>query len=173
MKKTVLIFGFASGALSAAMMLATVPFILSGRFNGSLVFGYTLILLASLLVFFGIRSYRQKVGGGRLTFLRGLGVGVAIAAISAACYAATWSILWLATPDLHDKMAACMVNQKRASGASDAEILKAAEQAAQYVELAKNPALNFLMSLAEPFPVGLAVSLISAAILRRKDVDPS
>ncbi len=168
MKKTVLVFGFASGALSAAMMLATVPFILGGRFNGSLVFGYTLILLASLLVFFGIRSYREKVGGGRLSFLRGLGVGVAVAAISAACYAATWSILWLAIPGLHDKIAAELVDQKRESGASDAEILQATKQAAQYVELAKNPALNFLMTLAEPFPVGLALSVISAAILRRK-----
>jgi hypothetical protein len=168
MKKTVLIFGFASGALSAAMMLATVPFILSGHFHGGWVFGYTLILLASLLVFFGIRSYRQKVGGGRLTFRRGLGVGVAIAAISAACYAGTWTILWLGLPDMHEKMAACMVNQKRDSGASAVEILEAEKQAAQYVELAKNPALNFLMTLAEPFPVGLVVSLISAAILRRK-----
>jgi hypothetical protein len=168
MRKTVLVFGLASGALSAAMMVAMVPMMHSGGFKHGLLIGYTAILLAALLVFFGVRSYREKVGAGRLSFGRGLAVGVSIAAISAICYSATWLVLTVAMPDLTDKVATWMVDERKASGASDAEVLEAARQADQYKELARNPVLLFLMTLVEPFPVGLVVAAISAAVLRRK-----
>lgn len=37
--------------------------------------GYTSIVMSALLVFFGIRSYREHAGGGRITFARGIAVG--------------------------------------------------------------------------------------------------
>jgi len=169
MKKTVLIFGLASGALSAAMMAGTVPFMLDGSFRNGHLVGYTSIVLASLLVFFGVRSYRERVSGAHLTFRRGLAVGVSIAAVSAVCYATTWVVLsTLVVPDLWDKVVACMVDQKRASGASPQEIETTARQARQYAQWAENPVISFAMTLAEPLPIGLLASLISAAILRRR-----
>src|SRR6266481_8773272 len=62
MKKTILTFGLISGAISSVMMIATVPFANHG--SGSLVLGYTTIVLSFLLVFFGIRSYRDNQGNG-------------------------------------------------------------------------------------------------------------
>ena len=50
MKKTVIVFGLISGAISSLMMAATVPF----ANHQSYVLGYTSIVLSFLLVFFCI-----------------------------------------------------------------------------------------------------------------------
>ena len=64
MKKTVLTFGVISGVIISALMLATIPFMHQIGFSRGMVIGYTTMVLAFLLVFFGIRSYRENVGGG-------------------------------------------------------------------------------------------------------------
>ena len=64
MKRTVLTFGLISGAILSAMMLATLPFHDSIGFERAEVIGYTTIVAAFLLIFFGVRSYRDTVSGG-------------------------------------------------------------------------------------------------------------
>ena len=56
MKKTVLTFGLISGAILAAMMWATLPFIDRIGPDRGMVIGYTTMVLSFMLVFFGIRS---------------------------------------------------------------------------------------------------------------------
>jgi Protein of unknown function (DUF4199) len=85
MKKTVLMFGLLAGALSASMMLITIPFAGAIGWEKGEILGYTGIVFSALLVFFGVRSYRENAGGGRLTFGRGLTVGVLITLLSSAC----------------------------------------------------------------------------------------
>ena len=58
------------------MMFITVPFIRPESQGTADVLGYTSILLSALFVFFGIRSYRENAGEGRMTFGRGLAVGL-------------------------------------------------------------------------------------------------
>ena len=82
MKKTVLTFGLISGAISALMMFATLPVIDKIGFDTGAIVGYTAIVLSFLLVFFGIRSYRENVGGGTITFGRAFAVGILITVIS-------------------------------------------------------------------------------------------
>src|SRR5580765_6463658 len=94
MKKTVLTFGLISGAISAVMMLVTVPFVDRIGWDKGEILGYTSIILAALLIFFGIRSYRENVAGGRLTFGRGFAVGILIALISSACYVGSWEVVY-------------------------------------------------------------------------------
>ena len=64
MRKTVLTFGVISGLISAVAMLATVPFLHKLSGDKGLILGYTTIVLSGLLVFFGIRSYRDNVSDG-------------------------------------------------------------------------------------------------------------
>jgi hypothetical protein len=82
MKKTVLIFGLISGAVSSGMMLATLPFIDKLDFDKGAIIGYTSLVASALVVFFGIRSYRDSVGGGHVGFGKALGVGLLITLIS-------------------------------------------------------------------------------------------
>ena len=67
MKKIVLTFGLISGALMSGMMLTLMIFIDRIGIDHGMVIGYTTMVLAFLLVFFGIRSYRETVGDGRIT----------------------------------------------------------------------------------------------------------
>ena len=54
MKKTVLTFGLISGAVSSAMMLVTLPFHERIGFDNAEIIGYTTMVLAFMLVFFGV-----------------------------------------------------------------------------------------------------------------------
>jgi hypothetical protein len=169
MKKVVLVFGFISGAISAAMMWLTLPFIHNGSLKHSEVLGYTTIFLSFLLVFFGIRSYRENVGGGTISFGRGVAVGLLITLISCACYVASWEILYVNfMPDFMDKYAAQVVGEMHKEGAPAAAVAAKEKQLAAMKEWYKNPFVNVAMTFIEPFPVGLLMTLVSAAILRRR-----
>jgi len=167
MKKTVLTFGPISGAISSLMMVATMPF--ADRIGHSYIVGYTVIVLSFLLVFFGIRSYRDNVGNGQITFKKAFAVGISITLISCAFYVVTWEILYFNfLPDFWDKYGAHAVERLKASGAGLAAIQAQIEQVKKYKEIYDNPLLNAAMTFIEPFPVGLAITLISAAVLRKK-----
>src|SRR5689334_15794591 len=94
MKKTVLTFGLISGAVSSAMMIATVPFADAIGWDKGAIIGYTSIVLSALVVFFGVRSYRENVNNGRVGFGRAFAAGLLIAIISCLCYVATWEVLY-------------------------------------------------------------------------------
>lgn len=174
MKKTVPTFGLISGAISAAGMLATLPFADKIGWDKGAVVGYTIIILSALMVFFGVRSYRENVADGRLTFGRGFAVGILIALISGVCYVATWEVIYYKLmPDFTDKYTAHMVEKAKASGASPQQIAETERQAAQFKQMYNNPLINVAMTFAEVFPIGLVVTLLSAAILRKKQPAPS
>jgi hypothetical protein len=172
MKKTVLTFGLISGAVSAVTMLATVPFVDKIGFDKGEILGYTVIVLTALITFFGVRSYRENVGGGRMTFGRGFAVGILITLISCACYVGTWEIVYYKLmPDFAEKYAAHMAERAKASGASQQKIDEQLRQAKQFRQMYDKPAINVALTFMEVFPIGLGVTLLSAGILRKKASD--
>jgi hypothetical protein len=81
----------------------------------------------------------------------------------------TWEILYYKVmPDFGAKYAAHMVERVRASGASPERIDEARRQAASFKEMYDKPLMNVALTFTEPFPIGLLVSLISAAVLRKQ-----
>jgi hypothetical protein len=169
MKKTVLSFGVISGLISAVAMMATVPFIHKINSDKGLIIGYTTMVLAGLLVFFGIRSYRENVSNGKLTFGRGFVVGLLISLLSNCFYVATWEVIYHQfMPDFAEKYSSQMVEHARSAGASQQKIDEIGRQAEQFARNYHNPAYNIGMTFLEVFPVFLAITLLSAAILRRK-----
>jgi len=170
MKRTILIFGLISGVVSSAMMFLTLPLMDRGviNFDNGAVVGYTSIFLSFVLVFFGIRSYRES-HGGTISFGRAFAVGILITLISSVFYVASWEILYYNfIPDFGDKCAAHAVAKAQAKGASPEEIAKTKKQYEQYKAIWNNPLLNAAVTMIEPFPVGLIVTLVSAGILRRR-----
>jgi hypothetical protein len=168
MKKTALAFGLLSGALAVALMLASLPFIRSMALGTSDLIGYTSIVISALVLFFGIRSHRERAGG-RLTFGRGLGVGILISLISSACYMAAFQVVYFkAMPDFGEKFSACMLERARASGATEREIEETAAMAAALKRLYDHPATNAALTFATTFPVGFVMSVLAAAVLRTK-----
>ena len=169
MKKVVLVYGFLSGAVAAALMLATLPFVDQLKGGRGLVVGYTGIVLSALLIFFGVRSYRENVGGGTITFGRGFQVGILIALISSACYVATWELVYFKlSPNMCDRMFSGQIEQIKASGQPQDKIDEQLHQVDVMKHLMANPITNSALAFIEPFPVGLLITLISAAVLRKK-----
>ena len=171
MKRIVLTFGLIAGAILSAMMIATLPFMKSDSFDPDIgqVVGYSTMVLAFLMIYFGIRSYRDNVGGGTITFGRAVGVGLLITLVAALLYVATWQILYnFFIPDFADHYAACVIRDMREDGASVAEIEKMRRQMVQMKEWMDNPLINASLTLLEPLPVGLVMTFVCAGILRRK-----
>ena len=167
MKKPILTFGLISGAVSSVLMIATVPFASHGV--GSAIIGYTSIVLSFLLVFVGIRAYRDKEGNGQISFGKAFAVGISITVISCLCYVITWEVLYFNFyPDFADKYAAHVIEKAKASGASEAAVQAKIQEMNKFKEQYKNPFFNVAMTFIEPFPVGLVITLISAGILRKK-----
>jgi hypothetical protein len=173
MKKTVLTFGLISGAITAATMLATIPFADKIGFEKGEILGYTTLVLSALMVFFGIRSYRENVGGGRMTFGRGFAVGILITLISSACYVTTWEIVYYKLmPGFAEKYSAHMVERAKASGVSQQKMDEMKQKAKEFKQMYDNPAVNVALTFMEVFPIGLVVTLLSAGILRKKEPSP-
>lgn len=169
MKKTILTFGIISGVISSLLMAATVPFMNQIGSDRGYVLGYTTIVLSLLVVFFGVRSYRDNVAKGQITFGKAFLVGLAITVISCLFYVATWEIIYFNfMPDFMDKYGAQVIHKMQASGATAAAIQQQTEQLDKLKVLYKNPFFNMAMTFIEPFPVGLVITLLSAAVLRKK-----
>jgi hypothetical protein len=168
MKKTVLTFGLISGVMSSLMMLVSVLFIDAIGFDRGIVVGYTAIVLSFLLVFFGIRSYREQ-SGGTLTFGRGFTVGILITLISCVFYVLTWQFVYFKlNRGFADQYAAYAIEKARAKGATDQAIADLRQQMADFKAMYDKPLINAAFTFVEPFPVGLLITVVSAAVLRKQ-----
>ena len=173
MKKTVWTFGLISGALVSAMMAATLPFQDETGFDHSLLLGYTTMVLSFLLIYFGVRSYRDNVGKGTIGFGRALAVGSSIGLVASLCYVASWEVMYFKfMPDFMTKYGAHELEKARAEGASEAALAQKKAELDKFEKMYQNPAINAAYTILEPLPVALLVALISALVLsRRKRVD--
>ncbi len=170
MKKTVVTFGLISGAVSSLMMLLTLPFMDRIGFSSKgEILGYTTIVLSFLLVFFGVRSYRENVAGGTLGFGRAFAVGLLITLVSCAGYVVTWEIIYFKlAPGFAEKYTAYAIDKARASGASPQAVEETVQQMRSFKQMYDRPVMNAAITFMEPFPIGLVVALVSAGVLRRK-----
>jgi hypothetical protein len=170
LKRTVLTYGFLSGAIIAVTMAITMAFHDQiGYTTTGVVIGYTTMVLAFLMVFVGIKSYRDNVAGGTIKFGKAFQVGILITAIGCAFYVATWEVIYYNfMPDFMDKYAARETTKAKESGATEAELAAKAKEMAEFKEMYKNPLINVAFTLLEPLPVGLVMTLVAAGVLSRK-----
>lgn len=172
MKKIVLTWGLISGAVLAAVMWATLPRAFSGpngmHADNMMLIGYSSMVLAFLMVFFGIRAYRESVGGGKVTWGKAFQVGILIALIGSAMYVLSWEVMsYTLFPDFAERYAASVIGKMETEGAPAAEIAKTRKEMAEFAEMYRNPLVKIGMTFLEVFPVGLLMTLIAATALRR------
>ena len=162
MKKTVLTWGLITGAISIVLMLGSMAVTARTGFENAELLGYTALVASALIIFFGVRSYRENSAGGKITFGQGFKVGILIALVAAICYVVTWQIIYFGFhPEFVEKCMSHWMDQQAAAGESP-------EKLAQMKEWLENPLINAGMTFLEPFPVGLLASLVSAGILKKK-----
>ena len=169
MKRIVLTFGLISGGILSVMMLATMPFHDVIGNDAGLVIGYTTMVMAFLLIYFGVRAYRDNVAGGRVGFLKALGVGALIALVASACYVATWEAVYFGgKSDYIEKYQARELEKLRNSGASEAQVAAKQGEMQKFAEMYRNPVFNVALTFLEPLPVAIVFALVSAGILSRR-----
>jgi hypothetical protein len=171
MKRIVLRFGIASGVVLAALTSVMLSLCMNGTldFDNTELVGYSAMVLSFLFVFFGVRTYRDTVAAGAIGFGKAFQVGLLITLITCAMYVIAWEITYFNfLPDFFDQYTAHVLGRMRADGESAAEIAEQTAQMARMAELYDNLLFNAGITFMEVFPVGLIVTLVSAAILRRK-----
>ena len=141
---------------------------------GGLLVGYLTMIIALTAVFLGIKQYRDKALGGTIRFLPAFGLGLAISAVACVFYVIGWEIsMAFSEFDFSQYYANYIVESAKAKGATPAELAKALEDSKAFIESYANPLVRVPMTFVEMFPVGILVSLISAAVLRNSRVLPA
>jgi len=169
MKKTVLAFGLIAGVTISVLMggsLLLADKIGSGH---SMVLGYTMMVASFLLVYFGIRSYRDNKLGGQISFGRAFTCGILITLITTVCYVAMWEVVYFRfMPHFMDGYFAAQIHKVQSSGLDPATTAAQVAAIQRSQQLYQNPLVNMAYTFMEPLPVGIIITLISAAVLRRK-----
>lgn len=174
-KRNIVIYGVIAGIVVSVLMLSSVNYLshCEGNvdWNTSMLIGYASMLLAFSLVFVGIRNYRDKYNGGVISFGKAFQTGILIVLIASTIYVIAWLIdYFFFIPDFLEKYSAHMVEELKASGASQVEIEKQTQEMTSFGKMYQNPFFNAMMTYVEILPVGLIVTLISSLILKRKTV---
>ncbi len=169
MRKIVLTHGLVAGGILSAMMLLALVFQDAIGFERGALVGYASMVLAFLMIFFGVRSYRERVAGGVVSFGEAFKVGFLIMGVATICYVATWEVIYYRlAPDFGEKYAAFAMEEARKSGASDSALAAQARQMAEFTEMYKNPLVNIAFTTLEPLPVGLLFTLVTAFVQSRR-----
>ena len=117
MKKTVLTYGLIAGVIISVLMggsLLLADKIGSGH---SMLLGYTMMVASFLLIYFGIRSYRDNTLGGQISFGRAFACGFLITLITTVCYVAMWEFLYFNfMPHFMDSYFAAQIHKVQSSG---------------------------------------------------------
>ena len=167
MTRTILVFGAIAGLLVAVPMSLMVANSEPGSAGTSHFAGYLVMLLALSLIFFGVKRLRDRELGGVIRFMPALLAGLGISAVAGVIYVIGWEIT-LAITDFAfiDSYSAAAVEAARAKGASAAEIEALIVQMGEFRRQYENPLFRLPITFIEIFPVGVLISLISAALLR-------
>jgi len=168
-------FGIIAGLLVGIPMIAfMVSLPPDGHGLASMVQTYIVMLVALSMVFVGVKQYRDKALGGVIHFAPALGLGLAISAVAGVFYAIAWEISQVFMSfDFTGVYAKSMVEGVRSAGGSPEAIAQAEQRAREFVEQYSNPFFRVPMTFLEIFPVGVLVSLVSAALLRNSRLLPA
>ncbi len=175
MRKVILTYGLIAGAIVSGLMFATMPFWQNGalNFNNGEVVGYTTMVISLSMIFFGIKSCRDNYFNGTISFGKAVKVGLLITLIAAVMYALAWEIcINTVASDFIEKMTNHYVEEVRKDSKSQTEIDKVVAEMESFKEWYANPLLRFGITLTEILPVGILITLVSAALLRKKEMLP-
>lgn len=163
MFRNMLVYGGLAGAIAIAAMVANMS---TGVH--SLLVGYLILFTALSMIFVGIKSYRDRQLGGVIRFSTAFGVGIGIALVASLIYVMVWEIYLAATDySFMGDYVRAMVEEKRAEGATAAEIARMQSEMTAMGESYNNSLLmRIAFTLLEILPVGLLITLVSAALLR-------
>jgi hypothetical protein len=168
MKKRTILFGLISGLIVTTIMDIGMANIYDTDKQGSMLFGYTTMLVAFSLIFVCIKTWRDR-NGGVISFGKAFSIGLGITAIASTIYMLGWMIeYYVFFPDFYDKCEIHAVAKLKTEGASLTAIHATAQKYEDIKQMIHNPIAHAAMTYVEILPVGLVVSVLAALVLKRK-----
>lgn len=169
--KLTTVYGLLAGLIIAIMMQASLMYY-SGNANyeQAEIVGYISIFLGFTLVYFGVKKHKENQYKEGINFKQAFMAGLKIVLFASTLYALLW-LLYITINgnefmENYYERAAEKINEG-AGSATDKEAKL--EKLAKTKKIMVQPWAQTGMAFMELFPVGLLVSVISAAILRKKD----
>jgi len=172
MKKIIWVYGTIAGLIMGIMFFVTAPLWDKGivNFDNGMWVGYTTMVIALSLVFFGVKSYRDNEKGGVISFGLAFKVGILITVVASLLYALSWEVaIKTVSKGFSEEMTKHYIEEAKREAKNDVELQEAIKSTRDMMVMYENPLLRFPMTLIEVFPVGLIVTLISAGLLRKKE----
>ena len=164
----------------AGLVVGIALFSISMAYDGlpppdyGMALGYLTMLIALSAVFVGIKRHRDVDRGGVIRFWPAFGVGLGISLIAGVFYVAAWELaMAVIDVDFSQVFATQMIEQQKAKGIDGAALAKLTAEMAEFQTMYANPLYRLPMTFVEIFPVGILVSLVSAAVLRNPRVLPA
>lgn len=140
----------------------------NAEFKSNDVLGYIVMLVIFSLIFFGIRSYRNKELDGIISFGQAFKVGFFISLVASTLYVVLWLFYYyLFVPEFIDVYTEHVLFQCN----GEEEIAAKTEEMKNFKEMYKNPLFVIMITYFEVLPLGIVVSLISAFILKKKNTE--
>lgn len=169
----ILKYGLIAGVI-AGVPTFTIPWQFAHRIPDSwaMAIGYLTMLIALSAVFLAIREQRAAQGGV-IKFLPALALGLGISIVAGILYVLAWEAVLAVTGwDFAGDYARALIAQQKAKGVSGPALEKFVAGMNKFRRDYDNPFYRMSMTFTEIFPVGILVSLISAALLRNRAILP-
>ena len=174
MLRTITIYGLIAGLLVSINFFWVLTNDPSSHVGSGYIYGYATMIVALTAVFIGIKRYRDKTLGGVIKFGQALLIGLGISVVAGIVYVIGWELcLALSGIDFGNVYAQAMVDAARQKGVTGAELDKVVANGAAFAKSYADPLYRMPMTFVEIFPVGVLISLISAAVLRNSKVLPA
>ncbi|MEA3008748.1 MAG: hypothetical protein QOJ91_440 [Sphingomonadales bacterium] len=169
-----LIYGALAGAITVAVISATIALHMTGHGSAGMWVGYLIMLTALSVIFVGVKRYRDVECGGVIRFGRAFVLGLGMAAVAGLIYALGWELyLAVSGKDFMAEYTASILEGMRKEGATAAALQAKAAEMRDFAQSYRNPLFRLPMTFVEIFPVGLLVALVTAALLRNPKFLPA
>lgn len=174
MLRHALIYGGISGAIVIAVISVTLIAMGPESAASSQLSGYATMLAALIIIFVGIKRFRDVEYGGVISFKKGAAVGLAMAVVAGVVYTIGWeAVLFTTDFAFIETYSQTMIDGIKAQNLPASEEAAKIEEIASGMEMYRNPIIRLTITFSEIFPIGLIVALLSAAILRNPKVLPA
>lgn len=170
MFRKILLWGTVAGLIVGSILFGTTVAMADHPppMGVGMAIGYTSMLIALSAIFVGVKRYRDETLGGVIRFWPAFVMGLGISIVAGVFYVLAWEAALAVTGmDYGAKFAEIMIEQRKAAGASAAELAKYVAEMEQFKTQYANPLFRLPMTFAEIFPVGVLVSLITAGLVRK------
>lgn len=177
MKRTIFVWGVIAGLSMVGLQWVIYPLCYRGYISiEDNWLGWAGMVVSFVIIFFGIKSYRDNQGGGSITFWKAVQIGVLITLVASVIHALGWEIYNIVNPDWK-RFFFEKYTEYKMQALSDPTDQAAIDAINQEVDMLRTvysyPLLGFVVTALFLVPAGVIVTLVSAALLRKRELLPS